>query len=86
MAQQSITFSFTVNVAELLIFHPPPQLFVGQAVSFQIFSGGTPPYTYTNETGTLPAGLTLGTDGFLKGTPTTAGSATITGTCADSAT
>ena len=34
--------------------------------------GGTPPYTYTLLTGTLPPGLVLSTGGVLSGTPTAA--------------
>ena len=36
-------------------------------------SGGTPPYTFGLASGTLPAGLTLGANGTLDGTPTAAG-------------
>jgi CSLREA domain-containing protein len=36
-------------------------------------SGGSAPYTITVESGTLPDGLTLSSDGTLSGTPTTAG-------------
>ena len=36
-------------------------------------SGGSAPYTFTVESGTLPDGLTLSSDGTLSGTPTTAG-------------
>jgi len=41
-------------------------------------SGGTGPYTFSVLTGTLPAGLTLSPGGLLSGTPTTAGSSTVT--------
>jgi hypothetical protein len=46
-------------------------------------SGGTAPYTWS-ATG-LPAGLTLGSNGIISGTPTTTGSSSITFTVADSA-
>jgi hypothetical protein len=36
-------------------------------------TGGLPPYTWSVATGTLPAGLTLASDGILSGAPTTAG-------------
>lgn len=39
-------------------------------------TGGTTPYTWTSTT--EPAGLTLDTNGFLHGTPTTAGSTAVT--------
>lgn len=52
---------------------------VGVAASLQITaSGGTGPYTFSVLTGTLPAGLTLSPGGLLSGTPTTAGSSTVT--------
>jgi hypothetical protein len=41
-------------------------------------SGGTTPYTWTVTTGTLPAGLTLATNGVLSGTPTAYGTNTFT--------
>lgn len=41
-------------------------------------SGGTAPYTYALSAGTLPAGLTLASDGTISGTPTAGG--TFTGT------
>jgi hypothetical protein len=47
---------------------------VGMAYS-QAFSasGGTAPYAYAVSAGALPAGLVLGSDGALSGTPTAAG-------------
>jgi subtilisin family serine protease len=46
---------------------------VGRAYSTTLSaSGGTPPYTWT-ESGSLPPGLALSTNGTLSGTPTTAG-------------
>ena len=36
-------------------------------------TGGTPPYIWTLSAGTLPAGITLGSDGVLSGTPTATG-------------
>jgi len=36
-------------------------------------SGGRPPYQYAISAGSLPPGLTLGSDGVLTGTPTTIG-------------
>ena len=37
-------------------------------------TGGAPPYSWTVTSGTLPPGLSLGSDGTISGTPTTAGS------------
>ncbi|HEY0907620.1 MAG TPA: putative Ig domain-containing protein, partial [Methylophilus sp.] len=46
-------------------------------------SGGTSPYTYTVTTGSLPAGLTLNSNGTLSGTPTAAGTSSFTVTATD---
>lgn len=40
--------------------------------------GGTAPYTWAVTAGTLPTGLSLSSAGVISGTPTTAGSATVT--------
>lgn len=47
-------------------------------------TGGTAPYTFSVTAGALPAGLTLGTDGTLSGTPTAYGSFSFTVTASDS--
>ncbi len=47
-------------------------------------TGGTGPYTCVLTSGTLPAGLTLGTNCQITGTPTTAGTSTFTVTATDS--
>jgi hypothetical protein len=68
-------------VCPLITVAPPtaPNGTVGVAYSQQITaSGGTGPYTYAVSSGTLPAGLTLAPGGLLSGTPTTAGSSTVT--------
>jgi len=49
-------------------------------------SGGTAPYQYTIASGSLPAGLSLGTGGALTGTPTVAGTFTFTVKSTDSST
>jgi hypothetical protein len=41
-------------------------------------SGGTAPYTFAVTVGTLPAGLSLASDGTLSGTPTGTGTSTFT--------
>lgn len=49
-------------------------------------TGGTPPYTVTLDpaSGPLPEGVGLNADGTFSGTPTTAGSFTVTVDVADS--
>jgi len=47
-------------------------------------TGGTPPYTWTLASGSLPAGLSLGTIGSLTGTPTTSVQSTFTVQVTDS--
>jgi Ice-binding-like/Putative Ig domain/IPTL-CTERM motif len=60
----------------------PPTLPIGKvlvAYSQQLTaSGGTGSYTFSVVSGTLPAGLTLSSDGLLAGTPTTVGSPPVT--------
>lgn len=51
-----------------------------------VTAGGTAPYTYTLELGTLPDGLTLNSNGTITGTPTTAGSASFIVGVADTGT
>jgi hypothetical protein len=41
-------------------------------------SGGTGPYTFALQSGSLPAGLVLSAAGLISGTPTTVGSSTVT--------
>jgi len=47
-------------------------------------SGGVAPYTWTVTAGALPGGLTLGADGRVSGTPTSAGNFVFTIRAADS--
>ena len=47
-------------------------------------SGGTPPYTVVIAGGTLPSGLTMTSAGHITGTPTAAGTSTLTFTSQDS--
>lgn len=48
-------------------------------------SGGTAPYTFAVTVGTLPAGMTLTSDGLLSGSPEAAATTTFTVTATDSA-
>ena len=57
---------------------------VGQAYSTQLSAtGGTSPYTWTVNSGSLPAGLSLSQAGMISGTPTTAASPTFTAMVSD---
>ena len=49
-----------------------------------VAKNGEPPYTWARTSGTLPPGLTLGTDGTIQGVPTTTGSFTFTVEVTDS--
>jgi hypothetical protein len=51
---------------------------VGAAYSQTLTATGTAPITWTLDSGTLPAGLTLSIAGVISGTPTAAGTATFT--------
>jgi hypothetical protein len=46
-------------------------------------NGGTAPYTWLITSGSLPAGISLGTGGLLSGTPTSAGTSYFTATVVD---
>ena len=70
------TVSGTVSPAALAVSATPSATTqVGQPYSqTNVASGGTAPYTYSVDVGTLPAGTTLNTStGTVSGTPTTAG-------------
>jgi parallel beta-helix repeat protein len=59
---------------------------VGQAYSATLqATGGTPPYTWTIQSGPLPPGLLLSTGGQITGTPSTTGQSNFTVQVADSA-
>jgi len=48
-------------------------------------TGGTPPYTWSVVSGTLPVGLSLASSGHISGTPTSAGTSNFTIQASDSA-
>jgi uncharacterized protein YhjY with autotransporter beta-barrel domain len=83
----SATNSYTLTVAAPVIAVTPgtlPAPKVATAYSQQLAaSGGVAPYAYTVSSGSLPAGLTLSGSGLLSGTPTAAGSVTLTVQAAD---
>jgi hypothetical protein len=64
-----------------------PDATVGTAYSQTLgASGGTPPYTWSITTGTLPAGLTLdAATGIISGTPTAVATSSFTVTVTDAA-
>lgn len=84
----------TVTAAETIVISPVPLSLatsslpggqVGVAYSATIsVTGGTAPYSCTIASGNLPAGLILGSDCLVSGTPTTAGTATFSITATDS--
>jgi hypothetical protein len=59
---------------------------VGQAYNATLnATGGLAPRTFSIDSGSLPAGLSLGSNGAITGTPTTAGTSTVTFAVTDSA-
>jgi large repetitive protein len=67
--------SITVSAGVSTTFAAPPAAAVNSAYSYTLTAtGGTTPYTWSVNAGTLPAGITLSSVGVLSGTPTTTGS------------
>jgi beta-glucanase (GH16 family) len=78
------TYSFVISAAPPLPAPPPPTPApfsftggtlpdgtIGSAYSFQmVATGGTPPYRWLVQQGSLPPGLSLSSSGLLSGTPT----------------
>jgi hypothetical protein len=81
------TFTISVTTLEPLTITSPLQLpaaDVGTAYSENLSAiGGTGGYTWKLASGSLPAGLTLGSSGAIAGTPSTAQTGTFTATVAD---
>jgi uncharacterized protein YhjY with autotransporter beta-barrel domain len=80
--------AYSIAVSAPAIDFSPPSLTnatVGQAYSQTVTtSGGTAPYTFSLDSGALPAGLDLSTAGAITGTPTQGGSFPITIRATDS--
>ncbi|MGO4701983.1 putative Ig domain-containing protein [Dyella sp. 2RAB6] len=81
------TLTLTI-AAPTVVYTPtnPLPATVGVAYSRSLASatGGTAPYTYTIATGSLPAGVTLASNGTLSGTPTAGGTFNFTVKATDS--
>ena len=70
--------SITVSAGVSTTFAAPPGAVVGTAYTDTLTAtGGTTPYTWSVNAGSLPPGITLTSAGVLAGTPTTAGSYTF---------
>jgi len=82
------SLSITINSAISVTTAALPNGIVGTAYSQTLaVSNGTAPFTWALNSGSLPAGLTLApSTGVISGTPTTAGSSTLTVKVTDSST
>ena len=70
--------SITISAGVSATFAAPPTAVVDTPYSVTLTAtGGTTPYTWSVNAGTLPAGLTLSSAGVLSGTPTSTGSTTF---------
>ena len=70
--------SITVAAGVSTTFAAPPAAVINTAYSYTLTAtGGTAPYTWSVNAGTLPAGLTLSSAGLLSGTPTSTGTTTF---------
>jgi hypothetical protein len=77
--QYTAQFTLTINPAPLITTSSLATGTVGVNYGQTLAaSGGTLPLTWTVTSGTLPAGLALNSAGQISGTPTAAGTATIT--------
>ena len=83
-AQTGIIYFYIGSSAAILPANKTlPNAAAGAAYSSSAFTatGGTPPYTWTVTN--APAGITMASNGILSGTPTIAGSYTLTATAKD---
>jgi GH18 family chitinase len=83
VGSNSKQLSLTVNAAptspSIVTSSPLPDALTGAAYSQTLVAGGTTPITWAVTSGTLPAGLSLGSStGIVSGTPTAAGVSTLT--------
>jgi hypothetical protein len=81
----SANLSITVETSLAVTTLSPPLATVGIAYNASLSAtGGASPYTWTLQSGNLPAGLNLNSSGVITGTPTTTGSSVFTVQVADS--
>ncbi|WNL46391.1 putative Ig domain-containing protein [Dyella sp. BiH032] len=85
----AVSGTLTLTIAAPTISYAPTDPLpatVGTAYSRSLASatGGTAPYSYTIASGSLPAGITLASNGTLAGTPTAGGTFNFTVTATDS--
>lgn len=79
MPAQSVSMIVPVAAQAAPVFYAdaPPAAVNGLAYHYTFGATGTPTPTYSFASGTLPAGLTLASNGVLSGTPTTNSTATF---------
>jgi hypothetical protein len=80
------TQSYTVTINPAVVVSTPSLLAatVGNPYSQSVVAtGGTGSYTFAVTSGALPSGLSLSTAGLISGTPTSAGSSSVTITATD---
>lgn len=80
-AQRQFTITVTGGAQPLAINQPTlptKATVVGTAYSFQFTAAGGGTQTWSVQSGSLPAGITLSSSGLLSGAPTTAGDFTFT--------
>jgi hypothetical protein len=68
--------SLTGTVAPTLALGPPTLPYAVIPISYSVAlaaSGGTAPYVFTKIAGSLPTGMSLGSDGVISGAPSSAG-------------
>jgi hypothetical protein len=83
-ATGSRSYTVTVNAAVVITTPSLPVATVGTPYSQTVAAaGGTGSYTFAVTSGALPAGLSLNGAGLISGTPSTAGSSTVTITATD---
>lgn len=87
-AQGSVTAVITIVDSALSITSAsplPPGMLKIAYTSTLVTAGGTPPYTWSVASGSLPAGVTLSAAGVISGTPTAYGTSLFSAQVTDSA-